>query len=245
MQSGRDAGSSRSSPLTDALRRLSGILGGVLTALLILALAGVLYTRLVAGYSPAPDGLVVLYRGEAALVEAAAEVLFPAGAGLPVAGIDARLVHYVDRHLAALPRIKRLQIRALFMFFENLSLVIPGDGPGGRRRFSSLTVASRLSILEKVSNHSNLTARMLFLGLRAELVLGYLGHPANLRELGLAPFEIEHTVSDAELLFPRIGGLVSSIEYELDDRNVGTPRPPLNPHGPRHRAYARSSRDTR
>ena len=76
-------------------------------------------------------------------------------------------------------------------------------------------------------------------------MLGYLGHPVNSHALGVAPFEIEAAVSDAELLFPRIGGLVSSIRYQLEDSTSTTPQPALDPHGPRHRAYARSSRDSR
>jgi hypothetical protein len=200
---------------------------------------------LAAGYPLAPPGLAVLFRGEAAFIDAVAEVLFPGGASLPVAGVDARLPHYIDRHLAALPRAKRWQIRALFLLIENLSLVIPGDGPGGRGRFSSLSAASRVSILEKLAGHPNSLLRLLFIALRGVLVLGYLGHPANLRGLGIAPFEIDRAVSDAELLFPRIGGLVSSISFELDDRTTDSLQPPLDPDGPRDRAYAHARRDAR
>jgi hypothetical protein len=217
----------------------------VFTGLLLLALSVLLYRRLVSGYPPAPPGLAVLFRGEAAFVQSAADVLFPGGGGLPVAGADAHLPHYVDRHLAAISLTKRMQIRALFLLLEHSSLVIPGDEPGGRARFSSLTAASRVSILEKLASHPRSMMRLLFIALRGVLVLGYLGHPANLRDLGVAPFEIERAVSDAELLFPRIGGLVTSIGYNLEDRTTDTPRPPLDPRGPRHPAYARSSRDSR
>ena len=131
------------------------------------------------------------------------------------------------------------------MSIEHLTLFIPGNEPGGRRRFSSLSAASRVAILERLSNHSNPWARTLFMALRAVLVLGYLGHPANLRDLGVAPFEIEPAVSDAELLFPRVGGLVSSIGFSEEDRSDPGVLGPLDPHGPRHRAYVRSSRDSR
>ncbi len=213
--------------------------------LLVIALLLVGYRRFVSSYPPAPAGLGVLHRGEAVFVESAAEVLFPGGAGLSVAGVDAHLPHYVDRHLAALPRVQRIQIRALFLVFEHLTLVIPGNEPGGRGRFSKLSTASRASVLARLADHSNVLFRTLFQALRAVLVLGYLGHPANLRDLGVAPFEIEFGVSDAELLFPRIGGLVSSIEFGLDDRTDPAELGPLDPNGPRHRAYARSSRDSR
>ena len=217
----------------------------MLTAFFSFAVFLLFYRRFVSGYRPAPSGLGVLHRGEAAFVDSAAEVLFPGGAGLSVAGIDAHLPHYVDRHLCALPRAKRLQIRALFLAFEHLPLIVPGNEPGGRRRFSSLSAASRESVFDRVESHSNAMLRLLLMALRAVLVLGYLGHPANLRDLGVAPFEIQAGVSDAELLFPRIGGLVSSIGFELADRTDPAALGPLDPHGPRHRAYARSSRDSR
>jgi hypothetical protein len=217
----------------------------VLTAFFSFAVFLLFYRRFVSGYGPAPIGLGLLHRGEAAFVESAAEVLFPGGAGLSVAGIDARLPHYVDRHLSALPRAKRFQIRALFLVFEHLPLVFPGNEPGGRRRFSSLSAAARGSILGHLESHPNELVRILLMALRAVLVLGYLGHPANLRDLGVAPFEIGAAVSDAELLFPRIGGLVSSIDFELADRTDPVQLGPLDPQGPRHRAYARSSRDSR
>ena len=217
----------------------------MLTAFFFAALVLLFYRRFVSGYRPAPSGLGVLHRGEAAFVESAAEVLFPGGAGLSVAGIDAHLPHYVDRHLCALSSAKRFQIRALFALFEHLPLIFPGNEPGGRRRFSSLSAASRVSILDRLEVHSNNQVRMVFMALRAVLVLGYLGHPANLRDLGVAPFEIEHGVSDGELLFPRIGGLVSSIGFESADLTDPSELGPLDPHGPRHRAYARSSRDSR
>ncbi len=217
----------------------------MLTAFISFAVLFLFYRRFVSGYGPAPIGLGVLHRGEAAFIDSAAEVLFPGGVGLSVAGVDARLPNYIDRHLSALPRAKRLQIRALFLVFEHLPLIFPGNEPGGRRRFSSLSAASRVSILERLEGHSNQLVRLLLTALRAVLVLGYLGHPANLRDLGVAPFEITPGVSDAELLFPRIGGLVSSIGFEPSDRTDPAGLGPLDPQGPRHRAYARSSRDSR
>jgi hypothetical protein len=217
----------------------------VFTGLVLVVLVVIVYRRCVWGYPPAPPGLAVLHRGEAAFVQAAAEVLFPGGAGLPVAGVDAHLPHYLDRHLAALPRLQRLQIRALLMAMEHITLILPGDEPGGRRRFSRLSAASRVAILERLSKHPRPLFRLLFSALRAVLVLGFLGHPANLCELGLAPFDIQPGVSDAELLFPRVGGLVSSIRLTEADRTDPVRLGPLDPHGPRHRAYARSSRDSR
>ena len=214
-----------------------------LSAVFVLAIA--VQRRFAAGYAQAPSGLAVLHRGEAAFIQAAAEVLFPDGAGLPVIGVDAHLPLYVDHHLSALPVAQRLQIRALLLAFEHLSLVLPAPAPGGRDRFSSLGPASRIAVLERVASHPDPSIRILFTALRAVLAIGYLGHPANLRELGLAPFEIEPAVSDAELLFPRIGALPMSIRFEDADRTDPVALGPLDPHGPRHRAYQLSSRDSR
>ncbi len=218
------------------------VLTGLIATALLIGLSVAVYRRGYSGYRPAPAGLARLHPGEAAFVEAVGEVLFPAGAGLALSGIDAQLPHYIDRHLDALPRAQRFQIRLLFAAVEHLTLVLPGDEPGGRRRFSSLTAASRIAILERLSHHPNGVIRLLITALRSVFILAYLGHPANLHGLGLSPFEIEPAVSDAELLFPRVGGLVSSIAFEVRDRSEPTDREPLGPDGKRHRAYARTGR---
>lgn len=162
---------------------------------------------------------------------------------MAISGADAHLPHYIDRHLAALPRLKRFQIRLLFAVFEQITFLVPGDEPGGRARFSSLTAASRVSVLQRMAEHPNGLFRLLFTALRSIFVLGYLGHPANLHGLGLSPFEIEPAVSDAELLFPRIGGLMSSITYAASDRTDPAAMAPHDPRGKRHRAYARAGRN--
>ncbi|MFK7898656.1 MAG: hypothetical protein AB8G23_22675 [Myxococcota bacterium] len=232
----------------------SGILSLVISALFVFAfvvgLIGIGYRRFAAGYPAAREGLGVLHRGEVAFVRSTAEVMFPSKVGLAVTGLEAQLPLYVDRHLAALPRAQRWQIRALFVLCEHGTLLLPARSPGGRSRFSSLSAASRVSVLEQMSGHPHALVRLVFTALRGVLVLGYLGHPANLDALGLSPFEIEPAVSDAELLFPRVGGLVSSIEYEESDRTDGAvhleERRPLDPeNGARHPAYARSVRRAR
>lgn len=225
------------------------MLGPVFTAFLGIAAAIVLaiafYRRFAAGYPDPPPGLAVLHRGEAAFVQSAAEVLFPDGAGLPVFGADAHLPLYVDRHLSALPTAQCLQIRALLLLFEHLTFVLPADAPGGRDRFSSLPASARVDVLERIAGHRNLRVRILFTALRAVLALGYLGHPANLHALGLAPFEIEPGVSDAELIFPRVGALPMSLRGQPLERTDPVALGPLDPRGPRHPAYALSRRDSR
>lgn len=216
---------------------------------LLISLLGVAYQRFVAGYPATREGLGVLHRGEAAFIRAAAEVLFPSKVGLAVNGLEAQLPLYIDRHLAALPRAQRWQIRAMFLLCEHGTLFLPARAPGGAQRFSSQSAASRVSVLERMSGHDQSLVRLVFTALRGVLTLGYLGHPANLSELNLAPFELDPAVSDAELLFPRVGGLVDSIVYREEDKTDGAEataaRAPLDPeNAPRHPAYARSVRGT-
>lgn len=221
------------------------MLTGLLLVVLAAGFAVFVHRRGFAGYAPAPAGLAVLHRGEAAFVHAVAEVLFPAGGGMAVSGAEAQLAQVVDRHLAALPRTQRVQIRLLFHVVEHLTLFMPGHEPGGRRRFSSLSAAARVNLLERLAHHRRSGFRLLFTALRSVFVLAYLGHPGNLSGLGLAPFEIEPVVSDAEVLFPRVGALPSSIAFTASDRTDPAARGPLDPQGPRHRAYARAARSGR
>lgn len=218
----------------------SSVLTGLLLVVLAAGLAVFVHRRGLAGYAPAPAGLAVLHRGEAAFIQTVAEVLFPAGGGMALSGAEAQLAHSVDRHLAALPQTQRVQIRLLFHLVEHLTLFMPGHEPGGRQRFSSLSAAARVNLLERLASHPRSGFRLLFTALRSVFVLAYLGHPGNLHGLGLAPFEIEPVVSDAEVLFPRVGALPSSIAFGADDRTDPAARAPLDPRGPRHRAYSRS-----
>ena len=220
------------------------MLTSLLLVVLVAGLAVFVHRRGFAGYAPAPAGLAVLHRGEAAFVQAVAEVLFPAGGAMALSGADAQLAQSVDRHLAALPEAKRFQIRLLFHFVEHVTLFLPEHEPGGRQRFSSLSAAARVSLLERLANHPRSVVRLLFTALRSVFVLAYLGHPENLHALDLAPFEIDPVVSDAEVLFPRVGALPGSIPHGPADRTepVGTP---LDPSGPRHPAYARAGRQGR
>ena len=70
------------------------MLGSVFTGFLVIGAAIVLAVasqrRFAAGYPVPPEGLAILHRGEAAFLQAAAEVLFPDGAALPVVGADAQ-----------------------------------------------------------------------------------------------------------------------------------------------------------
>ncbi len=216
-----------------------------LIVVVVLAVAGLaIHRRGFAGYALAPAGLAVLHRGEAAFVDAVAEVLFPGGSREKLDGIDLHSFRSTSISIwRPFPRAQRIQIRLLFLAVEHLTLFLPGDEPGGRRRFSSLSpppLESRSSSVWAPIGQGVL--RLFVTALRSVFVLAFLGHPANLQGLGLLPFEIEAAVGDAELLFPRIGGLPRLGRVGRGgDRTDADPQPSLDTNGPRHRAYARAA----
>ena len=195
----------------------------VLVALLVVAVFLVWRTRL--GYPRAT--LRVLGRGEAAFVAAAAETLFPAGAGLPVDGRAADLPAYADAYLAALPVRQQRLIRAMFVLFEQATLLFPARGVGAFRRFSAMNPEQRVRYLEGWARSRLALRRMAFAALKAVLVMGYLGNAANLRALGLEPWSIEPVVCEADLLYPPIGRRREAIRYGRADLSSERPRAPL------------------
>jgi len=184
-----------------------------------------LVRRLWLGYPPTPHS--VLGRGEAAFAAAAAETIFPAGAGLPLDGRAADLPGYADEYLRALPPRQRGLIRALFVLFEQGPLIFPARGVGAFRRFSSMNPEQRTTYLEGWSKSRLSLRRKALDALKAVLILGYVGRRENLAALGLTPFEIEPVRCEADLLYPAIGRPRSSIRWTAADLNDDAPRVPL------------------
>ena len=183
--------------------------------------------RLRAGY-PAVS-YRVLNRGEAAFLSAAAETFFPATPGLPVDGLSAGLPEWVDRYLAALPTRQRGLLRALFLLFEQATLVFPARGVGAFRRFSAMSSEQRLAYLEGWERSRLHPRRLALTALRAVLVLGYVSNEQNLARLGLTRWEIEPVVVPADLLYPPVGRSRDAIAASPSDLDRGAPRPPLRP----------------
>lgn len=192
--------------------------------------------RLFGGY-PAPEAsLEVLAPREAAFLDAAAEAMFPAAGVLPISGREAELPRYVDRWLVLLPPRQKFLIRALLFLVEHATLFFPAPGPS-LRRFSKLEPAGREACLRDWGESGLGLRRLVFTSLRAVLTMGYLGHPAVLRHVHLAPFEIETPIGPSEWLYPRAGHHPSSIEYSEADRTPPSDGTPLDLRGPLHSAY--------
>lgn len=197
--------------------------------------------RLFLGY-PRPSGSHRLIAPrEAAFLDAAAEATFPPGGAIPLSGRDADLPGYADSFLLSLPSHLRLQVRAMFLLFEQATIFFPGKGRGGRRRFSALSPEQRIQALESWAHSGLFLRRLAFTALRAVLTMGYLGHPVAMRAVHLAPYDFPSPVCEADLLYPRIGAHPDTIRLGRADLCVsdGTP---IDLEGPVHPDYAGDSR---
>jgi len=211
-------------------------LGILLAAALGTALWAAL--RALAGYPPRDPALIVLSPREAAFVTAVADAAFPPGGAIPTSGSEAGIPRHLDRYLAAQGSRNRRLMRLLLAFFEHATLLFPAPGASGFRRFSALTPAQRVAVLEAWSRSSLRVRRIVFTSLRTLLTMGYFESPAVLRATGVAPLAMETPVVDADLLYPRIGAARDTIRWRPEDRERPVSRAPLDPHGPLHPDYA-------
>ena len=86
--------------------------------------------RLFWGYPRPQRDFQILARRDAAFLDAAADVFFPADEGMPLSGLEADLPGYADAYLSELPVQKRRLILALFTLFEQSPLIWPARGLG-------------------------------------------------------------------------------------------------------------------
>lgn len=211
----------------------------MLTWILAAVSVGALVSRLALGYPRPPRRYRRLFRGEAALISAAADAMIPRGGPIPSSGLDADLTGYVDRLMdASHPRV-RWRMHLLIFLVEHATLVFPAPGHGGFKRFSKLSAGQQVALLDAWATSQIFLRRLVFVSLRSMFTLGYFAHPPVLRQLGLAPLAIATPVCEADLLYPRIGARPESISYTPADL---APRPgegePLALDGPLHPAYA-------
>ncbi len=203
-----------------------------------LAAAG---ARLLAGYPRPASRYRRLTAPEAAIVAALADAAFPPGGAIEPSGCEAGVPGYVDRWLDALPSRNRLLIRLLLFLIEHATLLFPGPGLDGWRRFTALRPEQRVAALRGWARSRMHPRRVVFTSLRAILTMAYLGSPTVLRRVGLAPLAIPTPIGDADLLYPRVGASRASIPFGPDDRTSPSDGTPLDPRGPVHPDYAEPS----
>ena len=177
-----------------------------------------------AGYAPPAVPGRTLARRELGFLTAAADTVFPPGGAIAGSGSDAEVAERTDIWIGGVAARMRVLIRLLFLLVEHATLFFPAPGRGGFRRFSSLDAEQREAALRSWAESGLAPRRLVFQSLRAVLTIGYLSDPAVLRELGLAPREIEPAYCEADLLFPPIGHGPEAIRIEAQDlRDVEAP----------------------
>jgi hypothetical protein len=206
--------------------------------LLFAAAVGYALARIFAGYPQRASGLRVLAGREAVFLDAAAQATFPPGGAIPPSGCDADVPAYTDRWLQVLHPRMRLLMRLLFFLVEHATIFFPAPAPRGWRRFSSLSAEQQTAVLEAWRNSRFFPRRLVFGSLRAILTMGYFSHPPVLRQLRLAPLEVEPRVCEADLLYPPVGRGPEAIVYGPADLTPPGDPPPLDPDGPLHPRYA-------
>jgi hypothetical protein len=180
--------------------------------------------RVWAGYPPPAVPSRVLARRELGALSAAADAVFPAGGAISASGSDAEVAERTDNWLAEITVSMRVLVRLLLFLVEHATLFLPAPGRGGFRRFSSLAPEQRDAVLRGWAGSGLAPRRLVFQSLRAVLTMSYLSDPSVLRELGLAPRDVEPGYCEADLLFPPIGHGPEAIRVEPADlRDVEAP----------------------
>lgn len=165
---------------------------GLVVALAALALAAAALARSARG-SGAPAR--VLSEKERAIVAACADALFPAGGPIPISGTEAGLVEYMDTYVRRLDARGRFLVGLLLTFIE-LGPFVFGPRPC---RFSRLSLAHRLAMLDGMAKSDIYFRRVAFLSMRTMLTMGYLSNPrvAAAMQMRIDPAPFEHAASPA------------------------------------------------
>jgi len=124
----------------------------------------------------------VLSRREVDLVATLAQTFFPEQGGVEIAADEARVVHYVDRFLASIPRMERMKMRALFQVFE-YGIAITQMNP--RARFTASSQDDREAYLGAWESSSMHARRAVFQALRSALAIAYFSDQQVQERLGM------------------------------------------------------------
>ena len=137
--------------------------------LLLGAAIGYGLVRVCAGYPRPERAHAVLAPREAALLRTAGNATFPAGGAISPSGEEVDLAGYTDHWLTLVPPRMRLLMRLLLFLVEHGTLFLPGPGPRGWRRFSSLSKEQQAAVLERWRTSRFYPRRLVFMSLRAIL----------------------------------------------------------------------------
>jgi len=145
------------------------------------------------GYPSARSGFRVLTAREQALARAAAETFFPPDGPIPVSGIQAGCVRYLDRYLAR-SRLPQRRLLLLLLWFNEYAPLLFGPV---RRRFSMMNATQRLAYLAEAEASSLYLRRVTMLAMRGLITFGYFDNEDVLRCIGMKfdtdPFNLSAT----------------------------------------------------
>ena len=226
--------------MTDRNHRTRSVSSSVveLAAVVVAVLLVLGVRRLLLGYRRAGGDYQRLRPHEIALLQATMDAMFPARGAIPVSGAEVDAPRYVDTWFELLHPQKRFQIRLLLLFFEQATLFFWAPGPRGWRRFSALSLQQRIEVLRAWYSSRWFVRRLLFTALRSVLGIAYLGHPATMRYLRVAPYDFESPVLDADVLYPPIGLGPEAVPFAPEDRTAPSDGVPIDLDSPVHPDYA-------
>ncbi len=121
-----------------------------------------------------PDALRALTPGDARVVAAIGQTLFPRDRLVDVDALDADIVGYLDDYAVRLPGQQRLQLKALLRAVE-LGYGAWAMRPGAR--FTDAKPADREQFLDTWSRSNNYTARQVWYALKGLLAFAYVDAP--------------------------------------------------------------------
>lgn len=134
------------------------------------------------GYPPPRFAARALSKKELAIASACAETLFPERDPMPLTGLEAGVVEYLDAHVAGLPNDKRFQIRLLLAFIEHSPWIF---GPSSR--FTALSPSLREIFLAEMATSRLYFRRLCFVSLRTLLCFAYFANEKIAARVGSAP----------------------------------------------------------
>ncbi len=133
------------------------------------------------GYPPKNSNYQYLSAAEAAFLDAANEVIFPAGGAIEASYIDAQVTQYTNDYLGWHTRRNRLLMHALFYLLEHATLLFVPS----LQRMSSLPLAAREKYMKSWESSDIYLKRLVFTSLRSILTMAYCAHPTVEKQMGI------------------------------------------------------------
>jgi hypothetical protein len=130
---------------------------------------------------PDPKEKWTLTQAERTVLGAAANAFFPPNGPILMSGCDAHVVEWFENYVTRSLPTQRILIRLLFVFTELSPLVF---GPK-RARFTKLSQAERIEVLDRASRSSVYFRRVTFTALRAMMTMAYLCNPMVARTMNM------------------------------------------------------------